>query len=219
MTPEARKAELLAQVQAEPSPARAAVQQGDRRLVLVGTLLSLVALGVVGVHLVRRPHALVCASGLSWAAVAALTTALVLYRGPWMLGAPRRWLLSSAVLVVPVLAAIWFSLPWGEITTPASNPLLYDGICFAVTLLLSAGPLYVLFRLRQDGDPLHPALTGASLGAAAGAWGVTLMDLHCEHVDPRHMLLGHFAPVVALIAGAALIARRALAIHAASLRE
>jgi hypothetical protein len=213
MTPEARKAQLLAQVQAEPSPAREVVQQKDRRLVLFGTLVTLIVLAGVGVHLVRRPHALVCASGLSWAVIAALTTTLVLYRGPWMLGAPRRWLLSAAVLVVPVLAAAWFSLPWSEVTTPAANPLLYDLICFVVTLILSAGPLYILFRLRQDGDPLHPGLTGASLGAAAGAWGVTLMDLHCEHVDPRHMLLGHFAPVLLLIAVGALIARRALAIH------
>jgi hypothetical protein len=214
MTPESQKAQLLAKLRAEPSPARDVVQQKDRRLVLLGTLGTLVLLVGVGVHLVRRPHALVCASGLSWAIIAAVTTAVVLYRGPWMLGAPRGWLVSFAVLVVPALALAWFSLPWRELTTPLSSPLRDDALCFGVTLLLSSGPLYILFRLRQDGDPLHPGLTGASLGAAAGAWGVTLMDLHCEHIDPRHMLLGHFVPVLVLVAAGALIARRALAVDA-----
>jgi hypothetical protein len=57
-------------------------------------------------------------------------------------------------------------------------------------------------------------LTGAALGASAGAWAAVAMALHCPITSMRHVVFGHIAPVVVfallgLVVGAKVVAVRA----------
>jgi hypothetical protein len=213
-TAEARKARLLAAVRAEPSPARAEVRRRDRALlVLAMPAFAGLVLLVSGVHVHARPHALVVASAVLWAAVASLATAVALYRGRTMLGAPRGWVLGGALATAPLLAAAWFCVLWPDLRA-VPHPLSVDLMCFALTLALASAPLFFLLRVRREGDPVHPGITGAMTGAAAGAWGATLIDLHCELLDPTHVVLGHVLPVALLLIVGAAWGRRGLSIAA-----
>jgi hypothetical protein len=196
MTPDA-KTRLLEAVAREPSPARAEVQRRDAVRLTVGVgaaLLLLIAFG--GIHVASRPQGLVVGSVLAWSGVAVVVSALVMHRGRSMLGVPRRWLACAAVGVIPLLAAAWFVLPW---PTDQRHALADDAVCFAISLVLAAGPLFALLGLRPEGDPVKPAVTGAAMGAAAGAWGAVFIDLHCEVVSSGHVLLGHLLPCLAMV--------------------
>jgi len=212
---EDQKTRILAAVRADESLVRSQVERRDLLLLAGGTpvLAGLVLFGAGGVHVVDRPPALVVASAALWAVVAALGTVVALRRGRSMLGSPSAWLAAGALGVVPLLAATWFLLPWPPLTVPVPHRLGLDAVCFGLTLALALAPLYAFLRVRREGDPVHPTVTGAAAGAAAGAWGATLIDLHCERVDPAHILLGHLAPVAALVVVGALLARSLLAIR------
>ena len=211
---EDRKARLLAALAREPSPVRAQVETRDRMLLgVVAPLVALVLLLAVGVHLGSRPHGLVAGSMAAWGVLALVATAVALQRGSSMLGPPRGWLLAAAVGVAPLLAITWFLLPWADVTALAPHSLTTDLSCFVMTGLLAAAPLFAFLRVRREGDPLHPALTGAAAGAAAGAWGAMLIDLHCDHIAPLHILIGHVAPTLVLAAVGALLARRMLGVR------
>ena len=73
--------------------------------------------------------------------------------------------------VVPLLGASWFCLPWpaAGVDAVVAHPSMRDLACFVVTLGLAAAPLFVFVRVRREGDPVHPMLTGAMAGAAAGS--------------------------------------------------
>ncbi len=204
------KARLLATVQGSPSPTRTDVQRRDRVSILGAVVAAALVFAMIGgVKVGARPPALILFSGVVWCVIAGGATALALPRGRSMLGAPRGLLLAGALAVAPLLALTWLCLPFREGVGPGPHIYVRDAVCFAVTLALAAGPLVLFLRLRGDGDPVRPALTGAALGAAAGAWGATLIDLHCEHADLMHVLLGHIAPVMLVaVLGAAWMARR-----------
>ncbi len=139
-------------------------------------------------------------------------TYLALRRGRTMLGIGVPWLIVSSLLVVPLLGASWFCVPWRGVPT-APHSFVDDSVCFVLTLLLTAGPLVAFVGLRREGDPVHPGLTGAVMGVAAGAWGATLIDLHCENIGGAHVIVGHIIPSVAALFVGAAWARSALAIR------
>ena len=213
-TPQERKARVLDAVRRVPSPTRREVRRGDLGILLAAVVASLVVFAAVGgIRVGSRPLPLIVGSGAAWGAIAAAVTALALFRGHSMLGAPRAWLLGGALAIAPLLALTWACLPVpsGDAATPhAFGP---DAVCFAVTIALAAGPLYALVRARSEGDPVRPVWTGAALGAASGAWGAVLIDLHCDRVDVAHVLLGHVAPVLLLTAVGAVWARAALTVR------
>ena len=210
-----RKAQLLEAVRAEPSPTRADVVRRERVWSLgASCLTALLFVLAGGMRVGSRPPMLVASSAGAWGGIAVVATVMALRRGRSMLGAPGSWLLAGTIAVPLLLAVAWFALPWVSLGAPATRGYSIDAACFAVTVALSAPLVLAFFVRRQDGDPLQPSVTGAALGAAAGAWGAVLIDLHCETVDPRHVVLGHLLPVVTLAFVGALIARSSLAIHA-----
>lgn len=82
--------------------------------------------------------------------------------------------------------------------------------CELQVLLLSV-PLLLLGLLgARRLAPLHPALSGALLGAAAGAIPALLMQLACMYV-PAHILSHHIAPVFVLAALGAWLGKRLIA--------
>ena len=210
-----KKAQLLEAVRAEPSPTRADVVRRERVLSLgASCLTALLFVLAGGMRLGSRPPMLLASSAGAWIGIAVVATMMAVWRGRAMLGPPRGWLLAGTIAVPLLLAVAWFALPWVSLGAPTTRGYSVDAACFAVTVALSAPLLLAFFVRRQDGDPLQPSVTGAALGAAAGAWGAVLIDLHCEAVDPRHVMLGHLLPVVTLALVGALIARPRLAMHA-----
>jgi hypothetical protein len=210
-----QKALVLEAARRTPSPSRETTSLYARRIVqatMVVTLVVFVAVG--GMHLHRRPDDLIMKSVAAWGAVTLATTWLAASRGGSMLGRPPAWLVTGAVLTAPLLAALWFvcTLPLGE--PSVSHGFKIDAACFAISLALGLAPLVAFFAMRREGDPLHPAATGAAFGAAAGAWGALLINLHCEMTDGRHVMLGHALPTVVLVALGAIVGRRALAVRA-----
>jgi hypothetical protein len=209
-SPEDAKARLIAAVHASPSPVRAVVARTDRaRAACAVAFVVVLFTGMGGVHAGARSAGFIALSGLAWGTIALVTTLLAVPRGRSMLGASVPWLLAATLAVVPLLAASWLCLP-APSSLQAAHGVRSDAVCFALTVALALAPLFHFMRARSGTDPLHPALTGAALGAAAGAWGACLIDLHCWRVDLAHVLAGHVAPVLVLTVVGAVWGHRAL---------
>jgi hypothetical protein len=155
-----------------------------------------------GVQPGPRSPTLVALSALGWSAVAALSTWAGFTRARGMLGLPTRWLVAVAGAVVPAL--FLFAQPFLEpaFVRVSSGAHL---VCFALTLAFSGVPLALMVTLQKNTDPVHPVATGATLGAAAGAWGAVLIDLHCPIASASHVLLGHVAPAAVCVLGGGIL--------------
>ncbi len=96
---------------------------------------------------------------------------------------------------------------WAEPRAPAWWP------CVAVTLAL--GAFFTAFALRaRRRRVLHrPGLHGGALAGTAGLWASALAFPWCPSLDPLHLLVGHVAPLLALITAGALLGRSTLAVH------
>lgn len=85
-------------------------------------------------------------------------------------------------------------------------------LCLDLTLTFAALPLLALsLGLRRVlAGPAR--LRATLLGASAGLWAGTTMNLHCPNVDGLHVALGHGLPVLlATLFGAVVLARTARA--------
>jgi hypothetical protein len=116
-----------------------------------------------------------------------------------MVGRPPRVLAGGGAAgvvalfaIVVVAAAIW---PSGE-----RVPRLMDAGCAMLTVLEGALPLAALLWWRRGLDVVQPAITGAALGLAAGAWSAALAYLRCFHAAAEHGALAHAAPALVLMA-------------------
>jgi hypothetical protein len=201
--PDSLKLRVLAAAHQIPVAPRA-----DQRLVValkttVAGALMLLALGAAGgpSHAAGR-SLLAGASILAGVLALALgSTFLALPPRRSMLPAARVRLLAVA-LGVPLAVGAWLVL-WHA---AYADPFVRVGWrCFALTAASAPGPFWVLFSLSPRSDPRHPALTGASLGAAAGAWAALMVELWCPLAEPAHVAVGHVAPLVVLaVFGAAI---------------
>jgi hypothetical protein len=72
--------------------------------------------------------------------------------------------------------------------------------CTARTLLLGALPAAAGFWMHRHGAPMHPAVSGGLIGAAAGSQGANAMGWACEIDEPLHVLVWHFLLPSALLA-------------------
>jgi hypothetical protein len=130
-------------------------------------------------------------------------------RGRSMLGRSRGVLWGVAVLA-PVAILAWATL----VTGYESGVVLAGGTvkehltCVAFTLLFALGPFAAFAYARRGTDPVHPRMLGAALGAAAGAWGGTMIDVHCKVTAVEHLALAHALPIVAITAVGALVGAR-----------
>jgi hypothetical protein len=208
------KARVLAAVATEPAPARAAVVRG---VVFAWSAATVVTLGIFfvigGPRVGERPAPFVAATAAGWFAVALVGTWGVARRGS-MLGRSRAALLVLS-LALPVALLGWYfgcSMLWPLASGPVS--MERGWICLVLTLAMGAVPFAVFARSRGDSDPVHPRATGAAIGAMAGAWASVLIGLHCEHVAPLHVIVGHVLPAVVLAAVGAVVGRRVLGMRA-----
>ena len=205
------RAKVLELARRAPVPLRAQVMKRSRALLTAGLLLP-IALFVLfgGAEQGPRPRLLLLLTFAGTFALAALSLWAALSRGGRTLGRARAWLVVVALLP-PLLLLVWkvgSSAAFPNMTQAwAARPGLR---CFGVSLLFGVVPLIAFLIARRGSDPVHPRALGAALGAAAGLWAATLVDLWCPVGFPWHVLVGHVLPALLLatlgaVAGARLL--------------
>jgi len=190
-----------------PVPARRAQRKPwvDAAMIAAAAAVLTAALWFSGgtPHAASRPPEVALWIVGGTALLAAAVTALALPRARSML--PRsRGELVAAMIGAPVLIGLWIVFGHRAYT----DPFVRTGLrCFALTALTAPWPFAALVRLRWRPDPVHPALTGGALGAAAGAWSAVMVELWCPIASAEHVAKGHVAPFVLLVAAGALAGR------------
>jgi hypothetical protein len=150
----------------------------------------------------------------AFALFAGLATWAGVAQGRSMLGRPTPWRAAVAMLTPLVLLLLSFfaSIVWPE--TALGHDVPGDLVtCLIFTPLFALGPLVAFAVVRRGSDPIAPELSGAALGASAGAWGAVAITLHCPHVTLVHVAIGHIVPVAALALLGVLIGRHIVAIR------
>ncbi len=213
------KMSVLARARATPSPTASQTRNANAIAIALGLATAATMMATFGVALGGRPMLFVVLSAIGWAAIAACVSVLGASRGKSMLGKTRTLLVVCAMCAAPAIFGWVMSLTmaWPEVREPAGTWHTHVG-CLIATLLLSIGPLVALSFLRRASDPVHPRATGAAIGAAAGAWGGVLIDMHCPIVHPVHIALAHLMPVAIYAVIGALVAARMFGVRA-PLRE
>jgi hypothetical protein len=120
--------------------------------------------------------------------------------------------------MVPLALVAWATLVSGiEKGVVLGGGTMHEHVgCIVVTLLFARGPFAALAYARRATDPVHPRPLGAALGAAAGAWGGALIDVHCKVTTVEHFVVGHALPIVLLSVVGALLGARVLGVRATS---
>ncbi len=140
---------------------------------------------------------------------AACLTWVASARGAAMVGPPAALVLLAIAALPPALslAAMALVSPGASSTSADSWGALVRAslACDGLSLLLALPLLAALLLARRGLLLPAPALTGASLGAAAATWAHALVHMHCALADPMHILLGHALPTLPLMAIGALL--------------
>jgi len=208
------KTRVLDAMSKAPSPDRAAVRARALRAWGFGVAFSMIVFAAVGVSLGQRPLPFIAATAAGWALVAGVATYGAYGRGGSMLGRSRPLLVLVVALTAPALVAWLFAClsVWpGAGVEPGTA--LVNLACFSATMGLSVGPLVAMLYIRRGTDPVHPRMQGAAIGAAAGALGGVLIDVHCAVAHPTHVLLSHVFPALVLAAVGALVGARTLGVQ------
>ena len=225
------KARLLAAVQAQPSPTRAARRRMAGGIVaLVAVALAIQFFGVLffldkeGFHpqpfaldfvvahsLGDRPVAFVALTTVAWC----LAIAVLLWgmRSRDTLGPPSAvlWAVALGSLVLPFGVGLIGNVIWP--ITAVAKPSHPGFFCLHLSLALSTVPLTAWVFVRRESDPVHPVALGATVGALAAAISGLLVNLDCPYSDPTHILVGHIAPGFAQIAAGALMGKLVIAMR------
>ena len=211
-TPDLR-ARVLGAIRQEPAPVRAVVARRSA-LAFALAFLPMIVFETYDLHLGARPFGFVVANVAGWALLAFVATWGALGRGRSMLGRPRGWLAAIALALPPLLLGV-AALAYGPWPAAMGNDCGGPGDfkCCAATLAFAIGPLAGFAYARRESDPVHPKLTGAALGASAGAWSAVSMAIHCPFTSIRHVVIGHVAPVIAFALIGVLIGSRIIGVR------
>jgi hypothetical protein len=211
--PPGLRAKVLAAAAAERVPPRAVGLRRQAVTVAVGFALSVLVSVIIGLpDPAGRPMAYVAAITVAWGVVALAATLGGVVRGKSMLGRPAAWRIAvaAATPVVLLAASIGMGMVW-PVTTSDAAGMHEHVICVVFAVLFAIGPLAAFAFVRRGTDPVAPRLSGAAVGAAAGAWGALGIELHCGHAGMTHVVLGHVLPVVLLTAVGVLVGDRLVA--------
>jgi hypothetical protein len=207
---------VLAAASAEPVPRRSA---GTRRSVLTivaGFLLPLAMSTIAGgPRTGGRPFGYVAALAVAWLGIGLLATMAGVSRGRSMLGRPSSLRLAVVALTPVALFAtsLLVTALWPQ--TFSDRAEMRDHVrCLILTPVCALGPLVAFMVVRRRSDPVFPRLTGAAIGAAAGAWGSFAIELHCRYTSPGHVVATHVLPVALLTLVGVMIGDRVLAVRA-----
>ena len=215
--PPGLRASILDQAKKVPSPNRSQTRRANAIAIVLGVATAATMLAALGLTLGGRPLPFVLLTLVGWAVIALATSVVGEGRGKTMLGRARVVVVVFALASAPAIFA-WVmgcTIGWPEVREGAGT-IRQHVACLLATLLLSTGPLVALAFVRRASDPVHPRATGAAIGAAAGAWGGVLIDMHCPLVQPMHIALAHIAPVVIYATIGALVGSRLFGVRASS---
>ena len=218
---DALKARLLAHVDARPSPTR---QEGAIHawLVLPSSVIVAVALFFAfdGTHHGQgRPTWFYAASSVGWALVAAISIWGAMNRGASAIGRPQAWLLALAIGTPAALFAMMFGFAVVHPEVTLLHPERLGLKCLGLTVAAAMFPLVALTLLRRGSDPVHPVATGAALGSACGASAGVMVEMWCPVAAPRHVAVGHIAPILVMTLVGALLGYRLIAMRAPPLKR
>jgi hypothetical protein len=110
---------------------------------------------------------------------------------------PVPWYVVLAAIGAALLTSMGVLFPWdaGPRFVAQGLPCLLAGVGLAV-------PAAALLCLAvRRGVPLSKIATGGTLGAAAGLFGVTVLQIKCPHQEAPHLLAWH-GSVLLIAAGA-----------------
>lgn len=207
--PPALRERVLRSVRDRPSATRPSAR--PVRVAACALVFSLAALSICARDPAAdsRPRAAIIA-GAIWGALVFATTARVLFvrRGAlW----PSRGALRAAALGAPAALTLYpllGSALWPLPGPPEGGP--HGAFCVAVSALLSSLVFAGLLAVHRKSDPVSPGLSGAALGALAGAWVALAQHVRCPFSDPAHALVTHVLPALLLSGLGWVIGRRAL---------
>jgi hypothetical protein len=213
------RARVLDATRREPAPSRADGQSKQWAVLMRGFGVASAICIAAAIHgseaKTPRPLGCILSLELLWASLAVAATWAGVNRGASMLGRPRAVRIAVAALTPAAMLAAWLpvAFAWPQTLRDASG-LRAHVICVVMTLTLAAGPLVAFVRLRRASDPVSPRVTGAALGAAAGAWGDAAHVLICGYTAPAHILIGHILPVALLTGVGLFLGDRVVALRA-----
>jgi hypothetical protein len=212
------RARILEDARRAPAPTIAARRSGALLAAACGVGASLLFSAIVLGFRIIRPLPIFVALAVGGALSAFAATWLAASRGKSMLGRPAGVLTAVAVLAPLGLLALATTVTGFE-----GGVVLRGGtigqhlVCTVCTLCLALGPFAALVYARRGTDPVHPRALGAALGAAAGAWGAGMIDLHCSLTTVEHLALGHAFPIVLVSALGAFLGAKVLGVRATPL--
>jgi hypothetical protein len=218
------RARVLDAARREPAPSRPSGLRRRGVTLVVGfafavasTVACAVLLGPPAIA--PRPLGYFALVAVAWAAIALVASWVAVGRGRSMLGRPiaQRAAIAMVTPIALIAVATAGSALWPQ-TIDGNSSLLAHVICGALTLLFALGPLVAFAVVNRRTDPIAPSLTGAALGAAAGAWGALGIELFCTRATPVHIFLGHVVPVAVLVAVGAFVGQRLLGVVAVRTR-
>lgn len=199
-----RTEDLIADLAGRVTPVRPLPPPGKRAL---AWLLLAAACAIAGVTLIgARPDLMVrlTQSDYLWIAVLTSTASLGAVVVTLMLaipGAERTPLLRVSTLGVLGLWAV--TMTWAVVSAGRGLPIATDPhwpACFARVVAIGVVPAFVLFAMARRALPLRPGLTAAFAVAAAMSLGALAVHIACPLDDAGHAFLGHFVPVLAMVA-------------------
>jgi hypothetical protein len=197
------RARVLDAARREPVPPAKVGQRRQWWFVARGFAVAFAICVAAAIHgsEAKTPRPLGCILSLEmlWLSLAVAATWAGVNRGTSMLGRPKALRMAVAALTPAAMLAAWLpvAFAWPQTLQDASG-LRSHLVCIVMTMILAAGPLVAFVRLRRASDPVSPRVTGAALGAAAGAWGDAAHVLICGYTAPAHILIGHILPVALL---------------------
>jgi hypothetical protein len=149
------------------------------------------------------------------AGLALASTLLALSQGRGGLGIAVTWLVSIAVLVVPVYAALTVLQP---LHSGAADDVALTGVvispwgsrCIFIATIVSASTMAIFAAALRRAVAVASGLRGAALGAAAGAWGGLAVFAFCPSGELQHLLVGHVLPIALFTLLGSIVLTRAL---------
>ncbi len=193
------KLQLLEGIASTPSPTRRTEARGTSARVMLSVALTIaIFMWDGGLQLGGRPVLLVVLTSLGTAVLSAVGLWIALDRRGSMLGRSCEELLLYP-LVLSCTILLWKIFWHDQYPYPLDVSLERGALhCLALGSTVGASPLLTLLFCRRGTDPIHPASSGTSIGAAVGLSIAVLLDLSCSASSATHLLLGHLAPVALL---------------------
>ena len=199
-----RTEDLIVDLAGRVTPVRPLPPPGVRT---IGWLVFATACAIAGVALIgARADVLVRLTqpDYLWMAMLALFTSVVGVVASLVLaipGAERRPVLR--VLTLGLLGLWTATTAWAVLSGGRPIPFSTDPhwpVCLLRVVLVGAVPAVLLFVMLRRGVALRPGWTAAMAAAAAASVGALVVQLVCPIDDPGHGFLGHFSPVMLMIA-------------------